>query len=223
MGSLLAATGCRKRSQVRSMPRWKNAIQTSDEVSRLKREAVLRQSARIFGRRGYHNASLDDVAKSLNVSKGTLYNYVKDKEEILFECHKMALDIGEKAFEQTQEHPGNGRERLASMLHDYIVMLHDKLGACGILTEVDALKPSHRKEIVARRDDHQQRFVAMLEAGMADGSLRKLDIKLAIYTFMGAINAIPRWYSPKGRLTNMQIADAMVDMLMNGMGAPINI
>lgn len=198
------------------MARWNNSLRTNDEINRLKREAVVRESGRIFSRRGYHNVSLDDVARALKVSKGTLYNYTKDKEEILFQCHKMALDIGEKAFDMVE--PGmSGRKKLITTLRYYIAMLHDELGSCGVITEIDALKPAHRQEIVNRRDDHERRFIAMLDEGIADGSLRNIDCKLAVYTFMGAVNTIPRWYSPKGRLTNHKIADIMVDLLLNGL------
>lgn len=201
------------------MARWENTLRTNDEINRLKREAVIRESARIFSRRGYHNASLDDVAKSLNVSKGTLYNYVTDKEEILFESLKLALDFGEKAFEIAEQQAGTGADKLRSTLRNYISMLHDELGACGMLTEVDALKPAHRREIVARRDEQERWFVALIEQGMADGSLRPLDKKLAVFTFMGAVNSISRWYSPKGRLTHVEIAEGVADLLLDGMTA----
>ncbi|WP_374572238.1 TetR/AcrR family transcriptional regulator [Phenylobacterium sp.] len=199
------------------MARWKNALNTSDEINRLKREAVIRESGRIFSRRGYHNSSLEDVAKSLKVSKGTLYNYVTDKEEILYECHKVAMDIAEQAFEVGAHEGADGASKLRSTLRNYIAVLHDELGACGVITEIDGLKPNHRKEIVQRRDEHERRFVALLEEGVADGSLRPVDAKLAVFTFLGAVNAIPRWYSPKGRLTNEQIADGVVDILLGGL------
>ncbi len=185
----------------------------------MKREAVIRESGRIFSRCGYHNASLDDVAKALQVSKGTLYNYVKDKEEILYECLKIALGIGEKAFEVGTREGTDGASKIRITLRNYISVLHDELGACGVITEVDSLKPGHRKEITAIRDDHEARFVAFVEQGMADGSLRKVDAKLAVFTIMGAVNSIPRWYSPQGRLTNEEIADGMVDILMGGITA----
>src|SRR6202008_2224110 len=75
------------------MARWKNASQKNDEISGLKRDAIIREAGRIFSRDGFHNASLDEVARVLNVSKGTLYNYVRDKQEILFECHKLEKDL----------------------------------------------------------------------------------------------------------------------------------
>jgi AcrR family transcriptional regulator len=201
--------------------RWKNALKTNDEVHRLKRDAVLRESCRIFSKRGFHNVSLDDIARTLNVSKGTLYNYVKDKQEILLECHKMALDIGDRAFEFGDRPSRPGGESLRLVLRQYIATLIDELGACGIITEIDALRPGDRKEIVARRDKLEAGFIRLLRRGAADGSLRKIDEKIAIFAFMGALHNVPIWYSPDGRLSGSEIADRMSDVLMYGMASQV--
>lgn len=39
----------------------------------------------VFGKKGYHDATMDDVAKEVGVSKGALYSYFKSKEDILKE------------------------------------------------------------------------------------------------------------------------------------------
>ena len=199
------------------MARWKNVLKTNDEIYRLKRDAVLRESCRIISKRGFHNTSLDDVARALNVSKGTLYNYVKDKQEILFECHKMALDIGDRAFEFGLTSALTGGEALRLVLRQYIATLIDELGACGVITEIDALKPADRKAIVARRDKLEAGFIKLLRQGATDGSLRPIDEKIAIFTFMAALHNVPIWYSPDGRLTGTEIADRMSNILMYGM------
>ena len=199
------------------MPRWKNELQTNDEIQRLKRDAVIREAGRAFSKRGYHNTSLDDVAKSLQVSKGTLYNYVTDKQEILYECHQMALDIGERAFKLAKEHPGTGAQVLEATLCGYIEMLTGELGACGVLMEVDGLRPQDRERVAARRGSFEKNFVAMLQKGMKDGSLRKIDPKLAVFTFMGAINWMPRWFDPAGRLSGKDVARHMTDLLLTGL------
>jgi AcrR family transcriptional regulator len=199
------------------MPRWKNALQTNDEIQQLKRDAVIREAGRAFSKRGYHNTSLDDVARSLQVSKGTLYNYVTDKQEILYECHQMALDIGERAFKQARQQPGTGAEVLENTLCSYIELLTGELGACGVLMEVDGLRPEDRAKVTARRDVFERNFVAMLQKGMKDGSLRKVDPKLAVFTFMGAINWMPRWFDPAGRLSGKEVARQMTDLLLTGL------
>jgi len=199
------------------VPRWKNALQTNQKVQRLKREAVLREAGKAFGKKGYHNTSLDDVAKALQVSKGTLYNYVKDKQEILFECHTIALDIGDRAFAYGNTNGLNGADVLRKTMVRYIELLTDELGACAVLMEVDAMRPDDRKAAVSRRDSFENAFVQMIEGGIADGSIRQIDPKLAVFTFMGAINWLPRWFNPEGRLNGLEIANSVTDMLLSGL------
>jgi AcrR family transcriptional regulator len=199
------------------MPRWINESNTNDEIQSLKRAAVIKQAGLAFSKRGYHNTSLDDVAKMLQVSKGTLYNYVKDKQEILFECHEMALDIGDRAFRFAKDHPGSGAQVLEATLYKYIEMLTGELGACGVLMEVDALRAEDRETVAKRRNAFEKSFVAMLQKGMKDGSMRDVDPKLAVFTFMGAINWMPRWFDPQGRLSGSEVARHMTDILLTGL------
>ena len=51
-----------------------------------KRDAVLRAAVRMFNSQGFHATSLDDVAASLGVSKPTIYHYLGNKDQVLFEC-----------------------------------------------------------------------------------------------------------------------------------------
>jgi AcrR family transcriptional regulator len=206
-----------------SLGRWNNSLQTNEEVYRLKRRAIVSESGRIFGKQGFHNTSLDDVAKVLKVARGTLYNYVKDKQEILFECHKMALDISDWAHQLAEEQGGTAIVRLRNELYQYTVTLTEEFGFCGILAELESLRPEDRKVIIARRDDVERRFVETLKQGIAEGSVRDVDPKLAVCTFVGAINNIALWYSPDGRLSNIEIADKMVDILLGGLATNASV
>jgi hypothetical protein len=58
-----------------------------------RRVEILRAAAACFHRRGYHGASVEEIAKALQMTKGNLYYYFKDKEEILFFCHDYSLDL----------------------------------------------------------------------------------------------------------------------------------
>lgn len=199
------------------MARWSNSLQTKDEVIRLKRDAVLRAAGRLFSERGYHSTSLTDVAKQLDVSKGTLYNYVKDKQEILFEFHKMALELGDEAMEVAQQTQGNGRDKLAAGLCAYIAMVHQQLGGYGVIAELGALRPTDRRVVVTKRRRFDDMFLKLLEEGMVDGSLRRVDPRMAIFSFMGALQSLPNWFSPTGRLTAEDVAVQITDLIMCGL------
>lgn len=201
------------------MPRWDSDLQIGDAVQKLKRDAVVRAAGNAFSKRGYHNTSLDDVAAALNVSKGTLYNYVRDKQEILFQCHLMAIDIGKRAFELGSIPGACGAEVLEATLKRYIEMLTTELGACGVIMEVDALRPEDRKLVTKERDAFEVRLTKILKAGFADCSIRETDPRIAIFAFMGAINWMPRWYSPEGRLSGKEVAEELTRLLLRGLDA----
>lgn len=50
-----------------------------------KREEVLRKATECFRKYGYDKTTLDDIAKSLNLNKASLYYYIKNKDELFLE------------------------------------------------------------------------------------------------------------------------------------------
>lgn len=195
------------------MPRWENGFQTSEEIQRFKRYAVIREAARIMSRQGFHNTSLDEVAKVLGISKGTLYNYVKDKQEILFECHNIGVDLGEHATAIAKDSGKLGIDKLRLLLRCYIIWMYGQAGVGGVTYDVNALRAEDRAAIIKRRDSMDENLVGLIKEGVSDGSIRPCDAKVAIFGIMGAINSISIWFSPDGRLTIEEVANELLDLL----------
>jgi AcrR family transcriptional regulator len=78
---------------------WKAKSERQQE-RHLKRDAVLRTAARLFNEKGFHATSLDEVAERLHVTKPTVYHYVKNKDEILFECVRIGIETLHAAVER---------------------------------------------------------------------------------------------------------------------------
>ena len=58
-----------------------------------RRIEILKSAAAAFRRRGYHGASVDEIASALAMTKGNLYYYFRNKEDILYACHEYSLGI----------------------------------------------------------------------------------------------------------------------------------
>jgi TetR/AcrR family transcriptional regulator len=196
---------------------WNNAVVDRTESAKLKRRALIAEAARAFGHRGFHNVSLDEVAVALNVSKPTLYNYVKSKDELLFECYNLALDLGEYALREAQAEQGTGLEKLCSFIRHHIELLTKELGSAAVLFEFYSMRPEDRDKIQRRRRKFDRIFREMVADGIADGSIAPCNPKLAVFWFMSAVSSIPRWFDPAGELTGRDIADAFVGFLRNGL------
>ena len=46
---------------------------------------IIKAARTVFAKKGYHDATMDDIAKEVGVSKGALYSYFKSKEDLLKE------------------------------------------------------------------------------------------------------------------------------------------
>src|SRR3546814_19262951 len=127
--------------------KWRNAFRTSEELHRFKRYAVLREATRIISRRGFHNASLDEIAEGLGISKGTLYNYVYDKQEILLDCHMIALDLGDHACKVANDLDGSGLDTHRLLLLCYITWLYGTVGMGGFTSNTNYFCSTARIQI----------------------------------------------------------------------------
>lgn len=200
-------------SRGRHSSAWKNVVLSPNEQFSLKRNALLREAARAFSARGYHETSLDDVARTLGVTKPALYYYVKNKGEILYECHVISHDLGDQALAYAEANGRNGRERVVLLARRYIELITGELGSFGVLGEFDALEPDKRAAIAARRDAFDGRFRDMIAEGRRDGSVRDIDPKLTVFFFMGAVNWMTRWFRSDGPSSGAGIASAFSDLL----------
>ncbi|MFG1466794.1 TetR/AcrR family transcriptional regulator [Xanthobacter sp. DSM 24535] len=191
-----------------------------DEQRRRKREAVLRVAASAFNRRGFANTSMDDVASVLGVSKPTLYQYFKSKQELLYACHQVAMDNGEAGLALAAVHNGTGLEKLIVYLRRYMLGIFGDLGNCPVLTDVDSLTPDDREAVVARRKRISLATKELIALGVTDGSIANCDPKLASLFALGVVNWIPAWYREDGPNTPEEIMESFVTHLTSGLAAP---
>ena len=192
---------------------WKSVVLNREQQFSLKRGALLREAGRAFSLRGYHNTSLEDVAKTLDVTKAALYYYVTNKQEILFECHMMSLDFGDEAMKYCEQHGKTGLEKILLLIDRYVKTITSEMGSFAVLGEYDALEPQNKAIIGKRRDKFDRGFRKLISEGIADGTVRAVDPKLTVFFFMGSIYWMTRWFTTEGPLTGEQVARQLVDLI----------
>jgi AcrR family transcriptional regulator len=72
------------------------------EYKEAAKERIIKAAFKIFTKKGYHESTMDDIAKEIGVSKGALYQYFKNKRELLNEIvlsyHTMFRDVLRASF-----------------------------------------------------------------------------------------------------------------------------
>ena len=181
-----------------------------------KRFAVLSAAAQLFNERGFHATSLDDIAAKLNVSKPTLYYYVKNKDEILIECVRQGLQMTLDGIEASRQEGGQAVDQLMACMRVYARIVTMDFGMCLIRVGDEELPPDSRQELRRLKSAIDHEFRRLVAAGIEEGSLQPCDPKITAFVIAGALSWIGRWYQPGGEYTPEQIADQCIATLCDG-------
>ena len=182
-----------------------------------RQEAILRSVGNVLRDSGLSSLTIQDIANELGMTKGNLYYYFKDKQDILYQCHMRCMDISLRALKQAMDVDGAPSEKLRVLLIGHIHgVLDDGFGSI-LQTDLESFWPDQRKQYVAKRDQLERGVRGLIEDGVRAGELDCDNVKLAGFSILGAINWIPKWYRPNGQLHADEIADNMVEYFLRGL------
>jgi AcrR family transcriptional regulator len=182
-----------------------------------RRIEILKSAAAAFRRRGYHGASVDEIASALEMTKGNLYYYFKNKEEILFACHDYSLDLLLELMARVQAEGAAPEIKLRRLVLAFVHTILDELHGTALTLNPESLSPALLKRVVAKRDQFDKGMRSIIQQGMDQGTFAPGDPKMIEFAIMGAVNWIAKWYDPSGPMTSDQIGDAFADYLVGGL------
>lgn len=191
--------------------RWNNALASTPDPHALRKRALILAAGRVFGDKGFHNTTLDHIAGALSVTKPALYRYVQNKHEILYECHRMAVEMAEEALNEAVDQHSETLDVLRAFVALYIGKMTSELGTCVMLTEYYSMTPEHSELIQQRRRVLDRELRDLVVSAMEEGAIAPCDPKLAVFFFMGAINSVNRWFSDQGPSGSDDIAEAFAE------------
>jgi TetR/AcrR family transcriptional regulator len=182
-----------------------------------RRIEILKSAAAAFRRRGYHGASVDEIASALDMTKGNLYYYFQNKEEILFACHDYSLDELLTLMDQVRAESSPPDDKLRKLILAFIHMMLDELQGTALTLDLQALSPTLMKRVIAKRDRFDYGLRAIIQQGMDEGLFRTGDPKMIGFAIMGAVNWIPKWFDPAGPMPSEDIGQRFADYLVGGL------
>ena len=184
-----------------------------------KREAVLHTAVRMFLERSYAHTSMNDVATQLNITKPALYHYFRNKEEILVEIYRLGTDLIDEMLDAIETDEKSGLDKVADFLAAYIRIISGDFGRAVIRLDDGELSKAARKVIRARKREIDHRLRAIIEGGIADGSIAPCDAKIAGFILAGAVHWMASWYEPGGPMDVTTITQQYVQLLSTGLSA----
>jgi AcrR family transcriptional regulator len=189
---------------------------TNGTMREAKRLEILRSAASAFRRYGYHGTNMNQIAASVNMTKGNLYNYFTTKEEILFFCHDYGMKRLLKLLKGIEHSPYPADVRLRRLILGFVHMMVDELDGEILALEVKEISGRRLQQILAKRDQVDRGMRRIVQDGVKANIFRPIDVKLSTFMIWGSMNWIPRWFNPKGSADSIAIGEVLVDCFFNG-------
>ena len=181
-------------------------------AAKTREDEILAAAARIFREKGYHATSVRDIAESVGLLKGSLYHYIRSKDELLARLFDGALEGTVRELETIALRDTSASDRLREMVRAYVGAVTANLDAVGLyLREWRSLPAPELSRLRAKRHAMRALFENVVAEGVRAREFAAADEKIATLAILGMCNWIFEWYRPRGRLRPDDLANELAE------------
>ena len=186
-----------------------------DAVTRLKRERIITTAVGLFHNNGLGNTTLEAVAEKMNVTKPFIYSHFKSKGDLLAEICAQGIRASLDVVNKVAALESSAAEKMQSMARDFMLAVLENQGHIAIYTrEQKHLAKADSDAIDDMRREFDRKVCALINDGVATGEFVVDDVQLASLAIGGIVSWSYVWYRPNGRLTRLETADRIADLVM---------
>ncbi len=168
------------------------------ELINVRRQELVNAAVELFVKKGFHKTTVREIAKEFGMSMGTLYDYIRTKEDILFlVCDYIFKSVSEK-LQSSLVSKKDARENLKNAIRDYFTII-DEIQDYSLLLyqETKSLNRKERNYILSAENDLTAIFENIIVQGIRE-KIFKIDrssAKIAAHNIMveGQMWAFRRW------------------------------
>ena len=178
---------------------------------------ILTASAALFAERGYAATSMREIGERVGLLGGSLYHHIRSKEALFIRVHDLAL---QRAADQVRSSLAGIGDPWARLRMACLGLLELQLDPASLtvplMNDLDAVPPHVRPLLIAKRDEFESLFVALVEDLPLPPAIDRSVYRIALLTLL---NRARSWYSP-GRLSIGDIADQIIGIFRHETGKP---
>lgn len=188
-------------------------------------EDVVKTAIDVFVKKGYDGSTMSEIAEKVNISKGSLYNFVGSKENLIYLIsdyveQKFAV-IGRNLNSQTRL---TSIEALCLYIGDYLEIINALQDAVISMSHIVVkLGKEGRRRMFTNVVKVQDDVEALLIEGIKTGEFRVENTKLAAISIS---NLLGGWASNRWQLSKMmtleQYKEQMANMILKMVGADLS-
>jgi TetR/AcrR family transcriptional regulator, cholesterol catabolism regulator len=178
---------------------------------------IVDAAATLFRQKGFVATSLEDIAGEVGMYKGSLYHYIKSKEDLLTAVVREPADQILADVRDVAGQDMSPSEKIRRITRSLLRVLDESFTRCAVY--LDEVAGRHRSDEWAAMDrEYVLAVVGVIEDGQRCGEFsRLLDPRTTTLALIGSLHWLTRWYEPGGALAGAEIADNLCDSFLVGL------
>lgn len=188
-----------------------------------KRAEIIAAGAEVFRAKGYHAATLNDVAERLQTDRASLYYYVADKQELFHEAIKDVLEDNLAQAETIYASPRSPIEKLEALVAVVLASYEANHPQMFVYIQEDMAQIAKDEspwatEMLKKTRRMERIFYSVVEEAIDTGAFRDdVSARVATNALFGMMNWTHRWFEPGKRLKAKDLADSFITVFTQGM------
>ena len=194
-------------------------VQDKDLVAQ-RHDEIFRAASRVFISRGYHTATVREIAQEAGLSLGGLYSYIRTKEDILY----LVFDKLTTTLRENMRHAIEGIEDpveqiTAALRADLKTTEQYQNEILLMYQETKSLDRASQQAVLSREADYVRFFEDILRAGYERGLFTgHPQLSADIIAYLCSILALRRW-NLRARFSSAEAQDGLIQFVLRALGA----
>jgi len=182
---------------------------------------IVSAAAKVFRTKGYHAATVRDIAEEVGILKGSLYHHFASKEELLYLVVKEPIAQMYRAIAEIAAADLAATEKLRRAISAHLEAFDRHYPHLFVyLREREAVKRRFREMIGFSPKEYYRCWQQILQEGVENGEFRSdFDIQITSYGLLGMLNWSCEWYDPQGRLSIQEVAEEFTALALASLAA----
>lgn len=167
------------------------------ELIRKNHAKIIEAGTKLFTKKGYHNTTMREIARESTIGLGSIYQYVKNKEEILFLILEYILRQYEYRLSRSIKPEADIENKLYKSIEAYYLIVNKEYKKVVLAyAETNSLSSFYRNYIKELELKTNKIFEDILEEGVEKKIFKPIDVSLVSYNIImfGHMWALKRWY-----------------------------
>lgn len=182
------------------------------------RHYIFESAAEIFTKKGYHKATVEEIAAAIGVSKGTIYYYFKNKEELYLAIIREGIDLFHEQLAKAAQSPGSPQNKIRELIRGHFIFCEKEKDLVFLFLKELGSTDFSREILANMLAKCLQVFRNVIEEGIAQKVFRPVNAEITTSALFGMLTITAFHYLSYARGIPLEPAStALEDIFFNGL------